>query len=31
VFFRQHIGLHDALHTGTYAKTITLTLEQTTP
>jgi hypothetical protein len=31
VHFKQHIGLHDALHTGTYAKTITLTLEQTTP
>ena len=31
VSFRQHIGLHDGLHTGPYAKTITLTLEQTTP
>jgi len=29
VHFKQHIGLHDALHTGTYSKTITLTLEQT--
>ena len=27
--FRQKIGLHDALHTGTYSKTITLTLKQT--
>jgi len=31
VHFKQHIGLHDALADGTYAKTITLTLEQTTP
>ena len=31
VSFRQHIGLHDGLHTGPYAKTITLTLEQTSP
>jgi len=27
--FRQKIGLHDALHTGVYSKTITLTLKQT--
>ena len=31
VWFRQHIGATEGLHTGTYAKTITLTLEQTTP
>lgn len=31
VKFNQPIGLHDPLHTGVYAKTITLTLEQTTP
>jgi hypothetical protein len=31
VSFRQHIGLHDGLHTGPYSKTITLTLEQTSP
>ena len=31
VGFRQPIGEHDPLHTGTYAKTITLTLQQTTP
>ena len=31
VRFKQHIGLHDALHTGTYSKPITLTLEQTAP
>jgi len=31
VWFRQHIGATDGLHTGPYAKTITLTLEQTTP
>jgi len=31
VSFRQHIALHDGLHTGPYSKTITLTLEQTTP
>ena len=31
VGFRQPIGEHDPLHTGVYAKTITLTLEQTTP
>lgn len=29
VTFRQHIGVHDGLHTGVYSKTITLTLEQT--
>jgi len=29
--FRQPIGEHDPLHTGVYAKTITLTLQQTTP
>lgn len=29
--FKQHIGKNDPLHTGVYAKTITLTLEQTTP
>ena len=29
--FRQPIGEHDPLHTGVYAKTITLTLEQTKP
>jgi hypothetical protein len=31
VTFNQKIGLHDHLHTGTYAKTITLTLSTTTP
>ncbi len=31
VKFNQKIGLHDHLHTGTYAKTITLTLSTTTP
>lgn len=31
VEFTQHIDEHDGLHTGVYAKTITLTLEQTTP
>ncbi len=31
VGFRQPIGEHDPLHTGVYAKTITLTLQQTTP
>jgi hypothetical protein len=31
VHFQQHIGEHDALHTGTYSKPITLTLEQTAP
>jgi hypothetical protein len=29
--FSQHIGENDGLHTGVYAKTITLTLEQTLP
>ena len=29
--FRQHIGRHDALHTGVYAKVITVTLEQRVP
>jgi hypothetical protein len=29
--FNQHIGEHDGLHHGEYAKTITLTLEQTNP
>ncbi len=29
--FNQPIGNHDGLHTGPYSKTITLTLEQTTP
>jgi hypothetical protein len=31
VTFDQKIGLHDHLHTGTYAKTIVLTLSTTTP
>jgi hypothetical protein len=31
VGFRQPIGVNDPLHTGVYAKTITLTLQQTTP
>ncbi|HEV3093341.1 MAG TPA: choice-of-anchor Q domain-containing protein [Solirubrobacteraceae bacterium] len=31
VKFNQKIGLHDHLHTGTYAKMITLTLSTTTP
>jgi len=31
VGFRQPIGEHDPLHTGVYAKTITLTLQQTPP
>jgi hypothetical protein len=31
VEFSQLIGEHEPLHTGVYAKTITLTLEQTTP
>lgn len=31
VVFRQAIGEKEPLHTGVYAKTITLTLEQTTP
>jgi hypothetical protein len=31
VHFKQHIGEHDPLRTGVYAKTITLTLEQTHP
>jgi hypothetical protein len=31
VGFRQPIGENDPLHTGVYAKTITLTLQQTTP
>ncbi|HTA98266.1 MAG TPA: choice-of-anchor Q domain-containing protein [Solirubrobacteraceae bacterium] len=31
VTFNQKIGLHDHLHTGTYAKTVTLTLSTTTP
>jgi hypothetical protein len=31
VTFNQKIGLHDHLHTGTYAKMITLTLSTTTP
>ena len=31
VRFKQHIGLHDALHSGTYSKPITLSLEQTSP
>ena len=31
VDFKQPIGKHDPLHTGTYAKTITLTLKQTLP
>ncbi len=31
VGFKQLIGEHEPLHTGVYAKTITLTLEQTTP
>jgi hypothetical protein len=29
--FKQHIGKKDGLHTGTYEKTITLTLYQTSP
>jgi hypothetical protein len=29
--FRQHIGDNDALRTGTYSKTLTLTLSTTTP
>ncbi len=31
VMFSQQIGLHDPLHTGTYAKTITITLLTTEP
>ena len=31
VAFNQKIGLHDQLHTGTYSKTITLTLSTTEP
>ncbi len=31
VTFNQKIGLHDHLHTGTYSKTITLTLSTTEP
>ena len=31
VDFRQHVGAGDALRTGTYAKTLTLTLSTTTP
>jgi len=31
VTFSQQIGLHDPLHTGTYAKTITITLSTTEP
>ena len=31
VTFKQHIGAGDALRTGTYAKTLTLTLSTTTP
>jgi hypothetical protein len=31
VWFRQHIGATEGLHTGVYAKMITLTLEQTIP
>jgi hypothetical protein len=31
VKFNQKIGLHDHLHTGTYAKTIVVTLSTTTP
>jgi len=31
VTFSQQIGLHDHLHTGTYAKTITITLSTTEP
>jgi hypothetical protein len=31
VTFNQKIGLHDSLHTGTYSKTITLTLSTTEP
>jgi hypothetical protein len=31
VDYRQPIGKHDPLHTGTYSKVITLTLEQTLP
>jgi hypothetical protein len=31
VTFNQHIGAGDALRTGTYARTVTLTLATTTP
>ena len=31
IAFKQHIGAGDALRTGTYAKTLTLTLSTTTP
>jgi glycerophosphoryl diester phosphodiesterase len=31
VTFKQHVGAGDALRTGTYAKTLTLTLSTTTP